>query len=186
MIEDLKHFCELHQGQYQERKYWYSPRAIITYNQYEIIFDWYTKYRHVENVTMKGTDARIFTSLEMLHPIKFEIRSKGFLDGLVNMVKGKRTLKLADESLNQQYNIASDQNNQLMKLLTPEILHYIQSMNSIEVFTTEQYGIWERPHLDGKMDLAATYSEMNLKTMEENLKLFKLLIDQMKNLNWIQ
>ncbi|WP_322970573.1 hypothetical protein [Faecalibacter sp. LW9] len=59
-------------------------------------------------------------------------------------------------------------------------------MNSIEVFTTEQYGIWERPHLDGKMDLAATYSEMNLNTMEENLKLFKLLIDQMKNLNWIQ
>lgn len=135
---------------------------------------------------MRGTDARIFTTLEMQLPIKFEIRSKGILDGIVNIIKGKRKLKLVDQSLNQQYNIASNYNEELSKLLTPEILLHIKSMSSIEVFTTDQFGIWERPHLDGKMDLAATYSTMNIDIMEENLKLFQLLIVQMTNLNWLK
>lgn len=180
---ELKLFCDNYKGIYREREYWYSPRAIIKYKNQEIFFDYYTTYKQSGNVSLSSSGARIFTQINLVKSIHFEIKNKDFLDSLINIIKRRKKLDIIDADLNEKF-IFSSNNNQ--KLFTDEIIFHLKQMKKVNIFISDYFGIWEKPYLNGEHDLAANYSSMNYNEMILNLKLFQLILNQMEKLNWIK
>lgn len=183
--EQLKLFSVNYKGFYKEREYWYSPRAVIPFNNKEIVFDYYTTYKQSGNVSLSSSDARIFTQIDLVKPIYFEIKNKGILDSFVNFIKRRKKLSISDNDLNERFIFSSNNNQEFGKLLTPELISHLKQMKEVNIFISDYFGIWERPYLEGEHDLAANYNSMNYNDMTLNLKLFELIINQMKKLNWI-
>lgn len=183
---ELKLFSDNYKGIYREREYWYLPRAIIKHKNQEINFDYYTSYKQSGNVSLSSCDARIFTQIDLLKSIHFEIKNKKFLDSLVNVIKRRKKLNINDADLNEKFIFSSNNNQEFLKLFTDEIIFHLKQMNEVNIFITDQFGIGEKPYLNGEHDLAANYSSMNYNEMILNLKLFQLILDQMEKLNWIK
>lgn len=183
--EQLKLFSVNYKGFYKEREYWYSPRAVILFNNKEIVFDYYTTYKQSGNVSLSSSDARIFTQIDLVKPIYFEIKNKGILDSFVNFIKRRKKLSISDNDLNERFIFSSNNNQEFEKLLTPELISHLKQMKEVNIFISDYFGIWERPYLEGEHDLAANYSYMDYNDMVLNFKLFQLIIDQMKKLNWL-
>ena len=183
--EQLKLFSFHYKGFYKEREYWYSPRAVIPFNNKEIVFDYYTTYKQSGNVSLSSSDARIFTQIDLVKPIYFEIKNKGILDSFVNFIKRRKKLSISDNDLNERFIFSSNNNQEFGKLLTPELISHLKQMKEVNIFISDYFGIWGRPYLEGEHDLAANYNSMNYNDMTLNLKLFELIINQMKKLNWI-
>lgn len=183
--EELRLFSSNNKGYYKEREYWYSPRAVIPFNNKEIVFDYFTTYKQSGNISLSSSDARIFTQIDLLKPIYFEIKNKGILDSFVNFIKRRKKLSIIDNDLNERFIFSSNNNQEFGKLLTPELISHLKQMKEVNIFISDYFGIWERPYLEGEHDLAANYSSMNYNDMTLNLKLFELIINQMKKLNWI-
>lgn len=184
--EELRLFSTNNKGYYKDREYWYSPRAVIPFKNQEIVFDYYTSYKQSGNLSLSSSEARIFTQIDLRIPIHFEIKNRGFLDSFVNFVQRRKKLDVNDFELSERLIFSSNNNKEFQKLLTPEIIVQLKQMKKVNIFITDQFGIWERPYLEGEHDLAANYSSMNYNDMTLNLTLFQLIIDQMEKLNWIK
>lgn len=183
---ELKLFSDNYKGIFREREYWYSPRVIIKHKNQEINFDYYTSYKQSGNVSLSSCDARIFTQIDLLKSIHFEIKNKEFLDSLVNIIKRRKKLDIIDADLNEKFIFSSNNNQEFQKLFTDEIIFHLKQMKEVNIFISDYFGIWERPYFEGEHDLAANYSSMNYNDMTLNLKLFQLIINQMEKLNWIK
>ena len=184
--EELRLFSTTNKGYFKDREYWYSPRAVIPFKNQEIVFDYYTTYKQSGNLSLASSEASIFTQINLVESIHFEIKNKAFLDSFVNMIKGRRKMRVNDDNLNERFIFSSNNNREFQKLLTSEIVFQLKQMKEVNIFISDYFGIWERPYFEGEHDLAANYSSMNYNDMILNLNLFELIINQMEKLNWIK
>lgn len=168
-------------GTFKEGYSWRSDSTEIEYKNWKIIFDNFT----VWSGKYSSKTTRVIAPVALSNNFKFEIYREGFIRK-IEKIFGAQDVEIGYPEFDKAFTIKSNNEFKIKTLLrNKEIRNLIESQNEINLQISDQKGIWEEKLPENEYELAYFMDGeiRSLDTLKSLLHLFKLLLDQLHQIN---
>ncbi|MGL5277402.1 hypothetical protein [Myroides sp.] len=174
-------FSLLINSNFEERKYWYSPKVIYSYKGFEITFDNYFFSKVSNHNRIISIVTRVYCKFIYPKRLKFRLEQASIINRLTNLFNGK-LYKTSDLVFDRKYQVHSN-NKDFIKLLNSHIRQSLL-INTIDgFFIDNQEGIWGDYLAENVYGITLYLNSQRLVNSEllELKKTFESIVDQLIN-----
>ena len=162
---------------------WISDSTTIEYKSWEIIFDNYTLWSGKYSAEM----TRVIAPINLTDNFQFEIYREGFVRKIEKLF-GAQDVEIGYSEFDKAFTIKSNNEFKIKTFLrNKEIRNAIQTHKDVNILISDQKGIWEEKlpknafelsyYIDGEVH--------DLATLKSLLELFKIMLDELHQMNSI-
>lgn len=176
-------FAKETNGNFKEGYSWQSDSNEIEYKNWIITFDNYTLWSGKYSTEM----TRVVVPITLKDNFKFEIYREGFIRKIEKLF-GAQDVEIGYPDFDKAFTIKSNNEFKIKTLLrNKELRDLITSIKDVNIQISTQKGIWERelPANEFELSYFADGEIKDLKNLNSLLKLFKIIIDDMFQMNVI-
>jgi len=170
-------------GVFKKGDSWHSDSAHIKYKNWDIIFDNFTLWSGKYSAEM----TRVIAPISLSDGFRFEIYREGFIQKIEKLF-GIQDIEIGYPDFDKGFIIKSNNGFKIKKILSnKEIRDFLQSLKDVNIKISDQKGIWEQKLPENNFELSYYIDGQiqDLKTLNELLNLFKLLLDGIQETNSI-
>ena len=185
-FEILKELSKKFNGEYIEREYFHSAKAIIPYQNFNIVFDNYTKLVTSGWINIEQKYTRITVEFSSNDNFYFEINSKDILGRILSFFnKNYINTNLFEKKLLVQTNSS----NKFQSIFSEEnIRNRINNFDVINLQISTYKGIWGEKLPNGQYELSY-FTENLIDEIDDLISvyiLFKMILDKLTDFKYIQ
>ncbi|MEZ0181772.1 hypothetical protein AB9T89_05965 [Flavobacterium oncorhynchi] len=176
-------FAKETNGLFKEGCSWRSDSVEIKNKHWKIVFDNYTLWSGKYGAVM----TRFFVPITLQDNFKFEVYNEGFIRK-VEKLFGAQDIEIGYPDFDKAFTIKSNNEAKTRTLLrNKEIRNLISSQKEVNIQICDQRGIWEEKLSENEFELSYYCNDkaLDLNTLKNLLELFKLLLDEMLQINAI-
>ncbi len=178
-----KEFADRTNGTFKEGYSWHSDSVEIEYQNWKIVFDNYTLWSGKYSAEM----TRVIVPIILQNDFRFEIYREGFIRKIEKLF-GVQDIEIGYADFDKAFTIKSNNEFKIKTLLrNSEIRRLITNLKEVNIQISDQKGIWEQTLPANEWELSYFFDGeiWDLNTLNELLKLFKLILDEMLQMNAI-
>ncbi|KQO33113.1 hypothetical protein ASF10_18725 [Flavobacterium sp. Leaf82] len=171
-------------GTFKEGYSWRSDSTEIEYKNWTIIFDNYTLWSGKYSTEL----TRVITPIILKDNFKFEIYREGFARKIEKLF-GAQDIEIGYPEFDKTYTIKSNNEFKIKTLLrNKELRNLIEFQKDVNIQITNQKEIWEKELPANEFELSYFIDETisDLTVLNSLLKLFKVLLDQLSEMDCIE
>ncbi|KFF06190.1 hypothetical protein [Flavobacterium reichenbachii] len=178
-----KQLAEETDGVFTEGYSWNSDSTTIEYKNWKIILDNYTVWsgKYSNDVT------RVITPITLIDNFKFEIYTETTIRKIENFFGGQ-DIKIGNPDFDNLFTIKSNNEFKIKSVLkNKELQSILKDQKDVNIQISDYKGIWGEKlpentfelsyYINGKVD--------HLKTLNSLISLFKIMLDELSNINLI-
>lgn len=176
-------FAKETNGNFKEGYSWQSDSNEIEYKNWKITFDNYTLWSGKYSTEM----TRVVVPITLKDNFKFEIYREGFIRKIEKLF-GAQDIEIGYPDFDKAFTIKSNNEFKIKTLLrNKELRDLITSIKDVNIQISTQKGIWEQelPANEFELSYLADGEIKDIKDLNSLLKLFKIIIDDMFEMNVI-
>lgn len=177
-------FAKESDGIFKEGYSWRSDSNEIAYKNWNIIFDNYRLWSGKHSALM----TRVVVPIALKDNFKFEIYREGFVRK-IEKIFGAQDVEIGYPDFDKAFTIKSNNEFKIKTLLrNKELRKLIESQKDVNIQISDQKGIWEDKLPENEYELSYFIdSEIdNIETLKSLLELFKVILDELFEMNSIQ
>ncbi|MBF4516264.1 hypothetical protein IRZ71_07920 [Flavobacterium sp. ANB] len=162
---------------------WISDSTEINYKDWKIIFDNYTVWSGKYSKEM----TRVIVPITLKDNFRFEIFNEGFVRNIEKLF-GAQDVEIGYPDFDKAFIIKSNNELKIKTLLrNKEIRNLILSQKEVNIQISNQKGIWEEKLPDNEYELSYFIDGEihNMQTLKSLLEMFKLILDELYQMNSI-
>lgn len=182
-INFWQEFAKQTDGVFKEGYSWRSDSNTIDYKNWKITFDNYTLWSGKYSTQM----TRVVVPITFTDKFKFEIYREGFIRKIEKLF-GAQDIEIGYPEFDKAFTIKSNNEFKIKTLLrNKEIRNLLESQKEVNIQVSNQKGIWEEELPENEFELSY-YMDGEIDDMEilkSILKLFKLILDELKEIKSI-
>jgi hypothetical protein len=170
-------------GTFTEGYSWRSDSTEIEYKTWKIIFDNYRLWSGKNSTQM----TRVITPITLKDNFKFEIYREGFVRKIEKLF-GAQDIEIGYPDFDKAFIIKSNNEFKIKTLLrNKEIRNLISSQKEVNIQILNYQGIWEKELPENKFELSYFMDGQikDIETLKSLLELFKLILDDLYQMNAI-
>ncbi|SEO77006.1 hypothetical protein SAMN05444671_4072 [Flavobacterium sp. CF108] len=178
-----KEFANQTNGTFKEGYSWQSDSVEIEYKNWKIVFDNYTLWSGKYSTEM----TRVIVPIILQDNFRFEIYKEGFIRK-IEKIFGAQDIEIGYADFDKTFTIKSNNEFKIKTLLrNSEIRNLITSQKDVNIQISDQKGIWEEELPENEFELSYFIDGeiRDLNILNELLELFKLILDEMLQINVI-
>lgn len=179
-----KEFATKTNGTFKKGYSWQSDSVAIKYKNWQIIFDNYTLWSGKYSSEM----TRIIAPINSNDGFEFEIYKEGFIRKIEKLF-GAQDIQIGHDDFDKAFIIKSKNEFKLKSLLrNKQIRTLLLEIKDVNFQISDQMGIWEQKLLENQFELSFYFDEKitDLQKLEKILKLFKMVLDELQQINAIE
>lgn len=183
-INIWQEFAKEINGTFKEGYSWRSDSNEIEYKNWKITFDNYTLWSGKYSTQL----TRVIVPITLKDNLKFEIYREGFTRKIEKLF-GAQDIEIGYPEFDKTYTIKSNNEFKIKTLLrNKELRNLIKFQKDVNIQITNQKGIWEKELPVNEFELSYfTGGEiLDLEVLNSLLKLFKVLLDQLFEMDCIE
>lgn len=176
-------FAKETNGNFKEGYSWQSDSNEIEYKNWKITFDNYTLWSGKYSTEM----TRVVVPITLKDNFKFEIYREGFIRKIEKLF-GAQDVEIGYPDFDKAFTTKSNNEFKIKTLLrNKELRDLITSIKDVNIQISTQKGIWEQelPANEFELSYFADGEIKDIKDLNSLLKLFKIIIDDMFQMNVI-
>ncbi len=176
-------FANQTSGTFKEGYSWHSDSVEIEHKKWKIVFDNYTLWSGKYSTEM----TRVIAPIILQDNFRFEIYREGFIRK-IEKIFGAQDIEIGYADFDKIFTIKSNNEFKIKTLLrNSEIRNLITSQKDVNIQISDQKGIWEQKLPENEFELSYFIDGeiRDLNILNELLELFKLILDEMLQINVI-
>ena len=170
-------------GTFKKGYSWRSDSTDIEYKKWKITFDNFT----VWSGKYSSETTRIIVPLNIINNFRFEIYREGFIRK-IEKIFGGQDVKIGYPEFDKAFTIKSNNEFKIKTLLqNKEIRTLLESQEEVNLMISDQQGIWEEklPESEYELSYFIDGEIHDFETLKSLLQLFKLILDNLHQMNLI-
>jgi hypothetical protein len=170
-------------GTFKEGYSWISDSTEVNYKNWIIIFDNFTAW----SGKYSTETTRIIVPITLIDNFRFEIYHEGFIRKIEKLF-GAQDIKIGYPDFDKAFIIKSNNEFKIKTLLrNKEIRNFIESLKEVNLEISDQKGIWgeKLPKNEYELSYFMDGEIQNIQTLKSLLELFKLILDELHQMNAI-
>ncbi|OMQ08751.1 hypothetical protein [[Flexibacter] sp. ATCC 35103] len=183
-INIWQEFAKETNGTFNEGYSWRSDSNEIEYKNWKITFDNYTLWSGKYSTQL----TRVIVPITLKDNLKFEIYREGFTRKIEKLF-GAQDIEIGYPEFDKAYIIKSNNEFKIKKILrNKELRDLIESQKEVNIQILNQKGIWEKqlPVNEFELSYFTDGKILDLEVLNSLLKLFKVLLDQLFEMDCIE
>lgn len=182
-INIWQEFAKETNGTFKVGYSWISDSNEIEYKNWKIIFDNYTAWsgKYSKEIT------RVIVPITLKDNFKFEIYNDGFVRKIEKLF-GAQDLEIGYPDFDKAFVIKSNNEFKIKTLLrNKEIRNLILLQKEVNIQISDKKGIWEEQLPENEYELSYFIDGEihNIETLKSLLEMFKLILDELHQMNAI-
>ncbi|WP_316632924.1 hypothetical protein [uncultured Flavobacterium sp.] len=170
-------------GTFKEGNSWHSDSNTINYKNWIIVSDYYKLWSGKYSTQM----TRLITPIILTENFKFEIYNEGFVRKIEKLF-GAQDIEIGYPDFDKTFTIKSNNEFKIKTLLrNKEIRDLINSQTDVNIQISNYQGIWEKELPENEFELSYFINGeiTDIETLKSLLELFKLILDDLYQMNAI-
>lgn len=177
-----KNFSKQLGGIYIEGQYGQLDGTLVSYDGWNIKFDYYDLY----SGKFSSRFTRVFVSINSLDNFRFEVYNNGAIRS-IEKIFGAQDIEIGIKEFDNKYILKSNDGFKLKKLLqNQEIRKLIQSQKEVNIEISNYRGIWEKEVDELELSFFVQGEIKSIEILISLLNLFKLILDNLAEDNSIE
>jgi hypothetical protein len=182
-INIWQEFAKETNGTFAEGYSWRSDSTTIEYKNWKIVFDNYRLWSGKHSTFL----TRVIVPITLRDNFKFEIYKEGFIRKIEKLF-GAQDIEIGYPEFDKSFIIKSNNELKIKTLLgNKEIRKLIGSLKDVNIQILNYQGIWEKELPENEFELSYFIDGIigDLATLHLLLELFKLMLDELHQINAI-
>lgn len=178
-----KQFATEIDGTFKEGYSWKSDSTTFEYKNWKIIFDNYTLWSGKYSAEM----TRVIAPITLKENFRFEIYNESFVRK-IEKVFGAQDIVIGYEDFDKTFIVKSNNEFKIKTLLrNKELRNLVKIQKEVNIQILNEKGIWEEKLPENEFELSYFISGeiKNIETLKSLLNLFKIMLDELYEMNSI-